>query len=115
MPRQQVELLASFLALQAKGELFSSLVNLSERANLYEDLLALLNIDLSKYRVSDSNAYPTIETLLNRIASNYAIGQVLIENIDVNISHIVQAMTSLLGDSEPDQYYFPSGFDQVTG
>ncbi|ANQ15768.1 DUF1566 domain-containing protein [Vibrio natriegens] len=109
MPRQQVELLASFLALQAKGELFSSLVNLSERANLYEDLLALLNIDLSKYRVSDSNAYPTIETLLNRIASNYAIGQVLIENIDVNISHIVQAMTSLLGDSEPDQYYFPSG------
>jgi hypothetical protein len=109
MPRQQVELLASFLALQAKGELFSSQVDLSERADLYDDLLALLNIDLSKYRVSDNNAYPTVDTLLNRISSTYGISQILIENIDVNISHIAQAMTSLLGDSETDQYYFPSG------
>ncbi len=109
MPRKQVELLAAFLALQAKGKLFSSLVDLSERADLYDDLLALLNIDLSKYRVSDNNAYPSAETLLNRIASTSAIGQVLIENIDVNISHITQAMTALLAESEADQYYFPSG------
>lgn len=109
MPRKQVELLAAFLALQAKGKLFSSLVDLSERADLYDDLLALLNIDLSKYRVSDNNAYPSAETLLNRIASTPAIGQLLIENIDVNISHIAQAMTYLLAESEADQYYFPSG------
>lgn len=109
MPRKQVELLAAFLALQAKGKLFSSLVDLSERANLYDDLLALLNIDLSKYRVSDNNAYPSAETLLNRIASTPAMGQVLIENIDVNMSHIAQTMTYLLAESEADQYYFPSG------
>ena len=109
MPRKQVELLASFLALQAKGELFNSLVDLSVRASLYNDLLALLNIDLSQYRVSDSNAYPTVDMLLNRISSTYGIGQVLIENVDVNISHITQAMTSLLNESETDQYYFPSG------
>ncbi len=109
MPRKQVELLAAFLALQAKGKLFSSLVDLSERADLYDDLLALLNIDLSKYQVSDNNAYPSAETLLNRIASTPAIGQLLIENIDVNISHIAQAMTYLLAESEADQYYFPSG------
>ena len=109
MPRKQVELLAAFLALQAKGKLFSSLVDLSERANLYDDLLALLNIDLSKYRVSDNNAYPSAETLLNRIASTPAIGQLLIENIDVNMSHIAQTMTYLLAESEADQYYFPSG------
>lgn len=109
MPRKQVELLAAFLALQTKGKLFSSLVDLSERASLYDDLLALLNMDLSKYRVSDGNDYPSTETLLNRIASTSAIGQVLIENIDVNISHITQAMTALLAESEADQYYFPSG------
>ncbi len=109
MPREQVELLASFLALQAQGKLFASSVDLVERGSLYNDLLALLDMDLSQLRVTTSNRYPSIENIRNKISSSYAIGQVLIDNPDINISHIIQQMTSLLGDSEPDQYYFPTG------
>ncbi|MBR9875527.1 MAG: DUF1566 domain-containing protein [Vibrionaceae bacterium] len=111
MPRKQVEFLAAFIALQAKGRLFNSTISLIERGNLYDDLLALLKIDMSdKYgSITDNNTYPDVETLQERLSSTYPIGQVLLENLDINVSHITQNMLSLLSDSEVDDYYFPQG------
>ncbi|PNI02922.1 hypothetical protein C1N32_17325 [Vibrio diazotrophicus] len=109
MPRKQVELLSAFMALQANGTLFTSTVDLGERGTLYEDLLALLDITFGGYSLSRSNTYPSAEELQNKISNIYAINKVLIENPDVNISHIIQTITNRLQDSETDQYYFPSG------
>ncbi len=109
LPRKQVELLAAFIALQAKGSLFNATVDVGELGSLYEDLLTLIDITLGGYRLSPDNSIPSIEDLQNKFANRYAINQVLIANPDVNISHIIQAITQRLGDSEVDQYYFPTG------
>lgn len=111
MPRKQVEFLAAFIALQARGKLFNSTIDLVERGNLYDDLLALLNIDMSAQygSITDNNIYPDVERLQERLSSTYRIGEVLIENLDINISHITQEMISLLNNSPVDDYYFPQG------
>lgn len=111
MPRKQIELLAAFAALQAKGQIFGSMIDLVERGSFYDDLLALINIDMAaKYnRITDNNTYPEVEYLQERLAVVYSIVQLLIENLDLNISHITQEMISLLSDSNVDSYYFPKG------
>ena len=111
MPRKQIELLAAFAALQAKGQLFGSLIDLVERGSFYDDLLALVNINMAAQhnRITDNNTYPEVEYLQERLAVVYSIVQLLIENLDLNISHVTQEMLSLLSDSDVDSYYFPKG------
>ncbi len=110
MPRDVVEFLAGFIALQAKGELYGTSVDLAEAGSFYDDVLALLEIDLSaEYgMVANDNSYPEIEVLQERLSTWYSVVQILLSNPDRNISHITLAMVELLSDSEVDDYYFTS-------
>ncbi|GLQ73092.1 DUF1566 domain-containing protein [Vibrio penaeicida] len=107
-PRQQVEFLAAIFALQVEGKLFGRSIDLVESADIYMDVLDILDIDmLGNYGVvSSNNLLPDMENLQDRFAAKYAIGEVLINNLDVNVSHITQNMTQLLANSEEDKYYF---------
>ncbi|WP_070968917.1 DUF1566 domain-containing protein [Vibrio sonorensis] len=108
LPRQQVEFLAAVFALQAEGRLFGRTLELVESADIYMDVLDLLSINMlgSYGMVSSNNLIPDLEMLQDRFAAKYAIGQVLIDNLDVNISHITQNMTQLLANSKEDKYFF---------
>ncbi|MEF2482837.1 DUF1566 domain-containing protein [Vibrio mimicus] len=109
MPRKQVELLAAVVAAQVKGELSGRLVNLVEGANLYEDLLSLIGVALSDQHGAQaaSNQIPNLEFIQTNLSEKYAVGQLLLNRLDINISHITQEMTSLLSASIVDNYYFP--------
>ncbi|QEO44659.1 DUF1566 domain-containing protein [Vibrio tarriae] len=108
MPRKQVELLAAVVALQAKGTLLGNKINLVERATFYEDLLALagMNIYGQHGRLSTNNLLPSLEAIQNNLNAKVSIGAILLSKLDVNISHIIQEITSLLSTSTVDSYYF---------
>ncbi len=110
MPRDVVEFLAGFIALQAKGELYGTSVDLAEAGSFYDDVLALLKIDLSaEYgMVANDNSYPEVDVLQERLSTWYSVVQILLSNLDRNISHVTLAMVELLADSDVDDYYFTS-------
>ncbi|EKF9422175.1 DUF1566 domain-containing protein [Vibrio cholerae] len=108
MPRKQVELLAAVVALQAKGILLGRVINLIEGATFYEDLLALAGMNIyGEYgMLSDNNLLPSLETLQTNLNAKEPIGAILLSNLDVNISHMIQEITALLSTSKVDSYYF---------
>ncbi|EPO3037729.1 TPA: DUF1566 domain-containing protein [Vibrio cholerae] len=108
MPRKQVELLAAIVALQAKGHLLGNKINLVEGATFYEDLLAIagMNIYGQHGMLSNNNLLPSLETLQTNLNAKVPIGAILLNNLDVNISHIIQEITALLSASTVDSYYF---------
>ncbi|KHA60781.1 hypothetical protein NL53_09180 [Vibrio variabilis] len=107
-PRQQVEFLAAVFALQVEGRLFGHSIDLVESGDIYMDVLALLDIDmLAEWgMVSSNNQMPDLELLQTRFGAKYAIGEMLTNNLDINVSHITQNMTQLLANSKEDEYYF---------
>lgn len=107
-PRQQVEFLAAIFALQVEGRLFGQRIDLVESGDIYMDVLDLLDVDmLAEWGVvSSSNQIPDLESLQTRFGAKYVIGEILTNNLDINVSHITQNMTQLLANSKEDEYYF---------
>lgn len=107
-PRENKELIAAIVALQAKGELYNSKVDLIETADFSSQLLHFVNINLTgEYGlVSDNANLPSTDRISALLAQNSGLGELFVNRNDLNISHVINQAISLLQDSETDKPLF---------
>lgn len=111
-PREHRELLASIVALQAKGELYGAKIDLIETADFPSQLLHFININLAaEYGIVSNNAeIPSTHQISTLLAQNAGLGDLFIQRNDLNISHVISQAILLLLNSETDKPLFDSQY-----